>query len=188
MVWRYADSPININYTGGGIVTFRGSVLSVSFEQNSRDGNREAIITIDPYTNDFGSNGLTWRYDRNCSTSLYTDACGVLRASYEVTGTLTGVVNQVELTAAEFGTKADGWFVGGDILVGDFRRKIMYHSGTEIIISRRIPDLAIGNTFTAWAGCDRTLDTCITKFNNLNNFRGAPFIPEVNPTGVNGIV
>ncbi len=187
-VWRYADAPININYTGGGIVTFRGSVLSVSFEQNSRDGNREAIITIDPYTNDFGSNGLTWRYDRNCSTSLYTDACGILRDSWKVTGTLTSITNQVELAATEFSTKADGWFVGGDILIGDFRRKIMYHVGDTIRISRRIPDLAIGNTFTAWAGCDRTLDTCITKFDNKNNFRGSPFIPEVNPTGVNGIV
>ena len=31
-----------------------------------------------------------------------------------------------------------------------------------------------GDTFTVTAGCDKSLDTCIAKFNNVANFRGFP--------------
>jgi uncharacterized phage protein (TIGR02218 family) len=34
-----------------------------------------------------------------------------------------------------------------------------------------------GDGFTVYFGCDHTLSTCTTKFNNLANFRGFPFIP-----------
>jgi len=26
-------------------------------------------------------------------------------------------------------------------------------------------------------GCDKRLTTCINKFNNINNFRGEPYVP-----------
>ena len=38
-------------------------------------------------------------------------------------------------------------------------------------------DIAPGDTFTVTAGCDKSLDTCIARFNNVANFRGFPFIP-----------
>ncbi len=34
-----------------------------------------------------------------------------------------------------------------------------------------------GDNFTVFPGCDKTMATCQAKFNNLNNFRGWPFIP-----------
>jgi uncharacterized phage protein (TIGR02218 family) len=36
---------------------------------------------------------------------------------------------------------------------------------------------APGDTVTLYAGCDRTMATCNSKFNNLANFGGQPFIP-----------
>lgn len=36
-----------------------------------------------------------------------------------------------------------------------------------------------GDTFTAYYGCDHTLPTCRSKFNNSANFRGFPFVPPV---------
>lgn len=36
---------------------------------------------------------------------------------------------------------------------------------------------AIGDTFTAYAGCDRTLETCAAVFSNEARFSGEPFIP-----------
>jgi len=36
---------------------------------------------------------------------------------------------------------------------------------------------APGDGFQAWAGCDRQLGTCASKFNNIMNFGGQPFIP-----------
>jgi uncharacterized phage protein (TIGR02218 family) len=35
----------------------------------------------------------------------------------------------------------------------------------------------VGDTFNAYAGCDKQLSTCSTKFSNQSNFRGTPFVP-----------
>jgi uncharacterized phage protein (TIGR02218 family) len=34
-----------------------------------------------------------------------------------------------------------------------------------------------GDTFTVYYGCDHTPGTCQSKFNNLVNFRGFPYVP-----------
>ena len=36
---------------------------------------------------------------------------------------------------------------------------------------------AAGDTFTVYFGCDHTPGTCQSKFNNLGNFRGFPYVP-----------
>lgn len=36
---------------------------------------------------------------------------------------------------------------------------------------------AIGDAFTIYTGCDKAQPTCSSKFNNLTNFKGFPFIP-----------
>lgn len=38
-------------------------------------------------------------------------------------------------------------------------------------------DVEAGDTIQITAGCDKTLDTCQTKFDNVEFFRGFPFIP-----------
>lgn len=37
--------------------------------------------------------------------------------------------------------------------------------------------LAVGDTYTIVAGCDRLFGTCKARFNNVVNFRGEPYIP-----------
>lgn len=37
--------------------------------------------------------------------------------------------------------------------------------------------IAIGDTYSVIAGCDKTAATCRTRFNNFVNFRGEPYIP-----------
>ena len=37
--------------------------------------------------------------------------------------------------------------------------------------------VAVGDTFNAIAGCDKTIGTCVAKFNNAVNFRGEPYVP-----------
>ncbi len=37
--------------------------------------------------------------------------------------------------------------------------------------------ITAGDTFNAIAGCDKTFDACVSKFNNAVNFRGEPYVP-----------
>lgn len=38
-------------------------------------------------------------------------------------------------------------------------------------------DMAAGDTFEIFPGCDKFVTTCSGKFNNINNFRGEPHVP-----------
>ena len=40
-----------------------------------------------------------------------------------------------------------------------------------------VATIQIGDTFTVVAGCVKTLDACITKFDNVLNFQGEPHRP-----------
>jgi hypothetical protein len=41
-----------------------------------------------------------------------------------------------------------------------------------------LPGAMNGDAFTVYLGCDHTQATCTTKFGNLTNFRGFPYIPS----------
>jgi len=40
-------------------------------------------------------------------------------------------------------------------------------------------DIQVGDTYDISAGCDKSIGTCFTKFDNVINFRGFPHIPGV---------
>lgn len=51
-------------------------------------------------------------------------------------------------------------------------------SVVNLVLAQHLPaDAVIGNTVTVAPGCDKTLGTCITKFDNKDNFGAWPFIP-----------
>jgi uncharacterized phage protein (TIGR02218 family) len=52
-------------------------------------------------------------------------------------------------------------------------------STTNLLLSASLPlTLFIGDTFQAFAGCDKQQNTCNTKFSNLVHFGGFPFVPN----------
>jgi uncharacterized phage protein (TIGR02218 family) len=47
-----------------------------------------------------------------------------------------------------------------------------------VVLAQAMPyAIQVGNSFQIVAGCDKTHQTCISKFNNIINFRGEPFVP-----------
>jgi uncharacterized phage protein (TIGR02218 family) len=51
-------------------------------------------------------------------------------------------------------------------------------AGTSLTLGYPLQSLpATGDTFTVYQGCDHTPGTCSSKFNNLPNFRGFPYVP-----------
>lgn len=161
---------------------FVGAVCDVIFLQDDRTGtNRRVEIAIDPIGNDLRTAGLVLRYGRQCQVELYSSLCGVARASYALSGVIATITSLTTLTSTAFSAKASGWLEGGEIVANSRRRKIVSHSGDTIVIARRIPGLAVGQGFTAYAGCDHYYTTCYTKFDNLNNCRSQPFLPDTDP-------
>jgi uncharacterized phage protein (TIGR02218 family) len=38
-------------------------------------------------------------------------------------------------------------------------------------------DIQVGDNYSVTYGCDKSLDTCKDRFNNVVNFRGEPYLP-----------
>jgi uncharacterized phage protein (TIGR02218 family) len=59
-----------------------------------------------------------------------------------------------------------------------FSREIKSYVPGQFVLQIAFPYLTVpGDLYTAVAGCDKSLETCKTKFNNVVNFRGFPYIP-----------
>jgi len=171
-------------YGGGGFVAWwRGYVRTLRLDNEGRRAN----ITCVPTVRMLGRTGLILRYGRACQVPLYSTRCGVTKSSYAASGTVL-TVSSTTVTATIFGTQSDGYWVGGTLETSSASRMIIAHSGTSVTLAAAFSDaeLAVGDSFTAYPGCDHTASVCASRFANLLNYQGQPHIPTQNPmvTGV----
>lgn len=120
-------------------------------------------------------------YQASCLHTLYDSGCGVARSSFGIGSIVTSGSTSMLLNSGL--SYPDGWFDRGYIVMssGDLagsRRTIKsYISGVVSLLSP-LPDVpAIGDSFVAYPGCNKSSD-CFDKFSNLTNFRATPFIPS----------
>jgi hypothetical protein len=84
-------------------------------------------------------------------------------------------------------TQMDGYYENGRVLwltgantgrVSDIQQH-RQSSGSALITlwEEPISTVTVGDTATLVAGCDRTYSMCLSKFNNIVNFHGEPFVP-----------
>ena len=130
---------------------------------------------------------LTQSYQRSCRHMLYGQyGCKVLKDDYAVSIEAFGMSGYV-ITLAEAPPGDADYFVGGIASYNGGMRGIMNHSGSQITVNDVWPtlksDIADGLSpiLTLYPGCDRTMETCQSKFANLENFGGFPYIPLKNP-------
>lgn len=78
-----------------------------------------------------------------------------------------------------------GWFDYGVItftsgLNAGLSMEVKSYTVGQIVLWLPMPFvIAVGDAYTMVAGCDKTIDTCNTKFGNVVNFRGEPYLPGV---------
>jgi uncharacterized phage protein (TIGR02218 family) len=164
-----------------GVVVWMGRILNAAWT------GAKAELSCEPVATSLQRPGLRRLYQRGCPHVLYGSACGVVKAGFAATATLTAV-SGATLTSAAFGAQAAGYYAGGFIEYdnGDGtleRRFILDHSGSNVVINIPLTSLAVGSQITAYPGCDHTTSTCRLKFANLNNYGGMPYMSPKNPFG-----
>jgi uncharacterized phage protein (TIGR02218 family) len=162
-------------HDGNYIVYWWGLLTSVKF---GTDG--IPSLRFEPRTSSFLRLGNRRCNQRLCDHALYDSGCRVNNTSYQVAGTISNI-SGLDITASIFSTKSNGWFVGGQLVVGYARRLIKAHTTNVVTVTRVMQDAAIGNSLLAFAGCDHTPTTCNTKFSNKLNFGGNEFLPVKDP-------
>lgn len=120
-------------------------------------------------------------YAPACSHNLYDSACGAIKNNFAATTICGAGTTTLTLNCAL--TQAAGYFDTGTITftsgnnAGATRTVKSYAPGVFTLSLPLHFTPAIGDSFTAYAGCDKSQATCAGKFNRLISFRGFPYIP-----------
>lgn len=121
-------------------------------------------------------------YQKTCRATLGDEKCKINLADYTTTGMVTAVNSDTEFTTNVIA--ADGAYdygyvrwTSGDNLNTSVEVKTYTEDGTIEVYLPTVWRPQVGDTFTLVAGCDRNLSTCVSRFNNLLNFRGEPYVP-----------
>lgn len=122
-------------------------------------------------------------YQAGCCNTLYDAGCKVSRTIYTAYSYVTAGSTNYSINGNAFG-QPTGFFNQGYITFtsgvnnGVSRSIKNYTIGGNFTLLSPFPSTpANGDTFTAYAGCDKSQGTCQSKFNNLANFRGFPYVP-----------
>jgi uncharacterized phage protein (TIGR02218 family) len=124
-----------------------------------------------------------------CDAELGDARCGVdlEDPDHKGTGSVVVLVGDRGFTASGLGAFADDLFSLGTVewtggAIAGRRAEIVLHrkSGSTVTITlleAPVRAIAPGDGFHARAGCDKRIETCAAKFDNVANFRGFPHIP-----------
>ena len=165
------------------IVYWKGRVVGAKAFENTVDLQCESIFTS------IKRPGLRGRYEYTCRHTLYLKGCNVNRESFVHTGLVTSITSGINVDVQGAGVQPDGYYTGGMlVLPSGAARFLTNHVGDTVTLARTMVDLTPGLTVAIYPGCDHLISTCNTKFNNLNNFGGFPFIPSRNPFDGSSIV
>lgn len=128
-------------------------------------------------------------YLQSCDRRLGDPKCGVdlSQAAFRGTAVVEAVRDPQRFAVSGLESFARGWFDGGRLVwtsgdnagvEGHVKTHLSPSAGAtlELWLSPPLPVNA-GDGFTVTAGCDKRLETCKAKFDNLLNFRGFPHMP-----------
>lgn len=128
-------------------------------------------------------------YQPSCANRLFDSTCGLNAAIWSESGEVTGSIaaNRTAFVTDKISGQVNrrNWFrlgrvqftsganAGRSMTVKDYDGL----SGRFSFARPWPADIAVGDTFRCWAGCDKTLAMCEGRYNNRWRFRGQPFIP-----------
>lgn len=145
---------------------------------------RGAVCELNGLTSEaaFNRNIPKYKYQGLCNNELYDDNCGVSKAAFTYTGTVTAVSGNVISVQGLEVAKGDGWALGGYVSNNDVDyRAIVAQSGDQLTLSLAFNAGVQYTDVDVFAGCDHTLGTCESKFSNNLRYGGFAFVPTLNP-------
>lgn len=151
---------------------WKGRVVSIALSGAEATIATESILTAARRLGFYG------KYQLLCRHVLYGTDCGLDRDTYDFAGTVDGLSGN-DVTVTGLNGEADGYYTCGYARFGALGYGfITAHAGNVITLFAPVVGLAIGESATVYAGCDRLFATCRDKFSNAANFGGFPWLPQ----------
>lgn len=159
------------------IIYWKGRVLSAKATESQIE------IECEPLYTSIRRPGLRAKFEYSCRHVLYRRGCFVNQEAFLHEGAVLSVSGGLNVEVAGAAALGATWFVGGMIVAEDGASRFIVGqpSAGVVTMSRPMPSVVGGSTVKLYPGCDHLRGTCDTKFNNLDNFGGFPWIPSRNP-------
>lgn len=139
-------------------------------------------IDCEPIYTSLQRPGLRARFEYTCRYAVYMRGCNVDKETKRFNGVASVGSGGLHVTVAGAGALGATYFVGGMLIGPDnIARFITAQSGDLLTLQRPYVGVLPGDALKLYPGCDGAKTTCITKFNNLPNYGGFPWIPVRNP-------
>ncbi|UOF80044.1 minor tail protein L [Caudoviricetes sp.] len=122
---------------------------------------------------------------RTCRAELGDSLCKVDLTLLQLQFDVSTIVTQRTVFTASVSFYADNYWRGGKLIwlsgsnaghISEIKSSTGSSDTFELFL-KTPKDIAANDEFLIVPGCDFTRATCIAKFNNINNYRGYPFIP-----------
>lgn len=158
--------------------------------------NKGITMTFESIFTSLRRPGLRGRYQKSCRHALYGRGCNVNPELHAVEGTISAITGTT-VTVPGLDAYPDGRFRGGMIRAPDgVVRFIVNHVGNVVTLSRPFQQLVdlFADTgpgtvaVKVYPGCQHNMADCGGVFDNLPNYGGFPWIPQINPMGGSSIV
>lgn len=142
----------------------------------------KAYLDCDGLNSLFKRAGLRLNYDVKCPHMLYGPGCNLDKDQWRLDGPITQIGSNF-IRCGAFASKPDQWLKLGYIEFGRYYYMIADHVGDRITTFAGLEyDVdSAPLTITAYAGCNRLIDTCWDKFNNGLNSEANGWFPDKNP-------
>lgn len=161
------------------VLLFKGVVKSVKFE----DDGTQATLLVVPIEGALSKSMPRIDFRAQCNHMLYDARCKAVAGSFRYQGLAGSVSGSTIVVAGLDASKGVGWATAGEVVRanGD-RRLVIRHVATDTLqLLFPFETNPTGETVDVFAGCDRTIATCNSKFANVVNFGGFAFVPVKNP-------
>jgi uncharacterized phage protein (TIGR02218 family) len=168
--------------TSDYVQLFQGHIIGITIE------NRVASAECESETRLLRNKVPKVLFQAWCNHMLFDSSCGLNEADYGEEIEVDSLESPNRIVSAQLGAFDENFFALGYIRFSNDIRFIENHytpTGgsvpTHLKIQLPFKDLEAGDKIICYPGCDKSYETCQTKFNNLANRLAFDNIPSSNP-------
>lgn len=157
---------------------FAGTVAAVDIMVLSGTAN----LTFNSHTDKFGLPMPRNLFQTGCRHTLFDARCSLIKSNFGFSSTCAAGTTSLSIVPA-VALPGTFPFALGQVLMtsgpnAGFNRMIRaVASGVLQLIAPFPYELALGDDFIAYPGCDKLMTTCSGVYSNLANYGGQPYIP-----------
>src|SRR5258706_2693387 len=156
---------------------FAGRVAAVDVMRN------QAVVSVNSWLDQFQIMMPRDLWQAACRWTLFDAGCTLSQAAFFIFGTAQAGSTQSQIVTTGL-AQPSGYFALGQVtmtsgLNSGFRRMVKSFDGTTMFLIAPFPfTVAVGDSYTAYPGCNKSVSDCTNKFSNQVNYGGEDLIPK----------